>query len=327
MQFPPGLGAFVFCLVFLIPGAHADRRLPVFAGDRVPAAVPWFTLAAAEPVSAAATECDQLAAIPLDPEKPVALRGAFALLDLGDSHTEDYFERAIQACREAVSKHPDTRRFKNQLVAALIMGKQFDAARKLLLQMVDAKSPSGMMLMGLMMMSTKDVAGGRRLMEPASLAGDPLATILLSLSYSGDDPKDAAKARLYFADALAQLEAARTRGDPDAPAALGVLYLGYVDQSIRDPARADALIAEAVLRKSQIGIGFFLQGSAEMSAEVRIQVEQFLADGGYDVGPVDGVIDEKTESALAAFEKNSADSVGTPGEAAGVPPGSGSTQH
>ena len=271
-----------------------------------------FTPAAAEPAPGVDAECDRLAAIPLDTEKPVALRGEFALLNLGDTHQADYFDHAVQACREAVANYPGIRRFENQLAAALILDKQFDAARDVLLPLVAAKRPTAMTLMGLFMMEAKDAAGTRRLLEQASQSGAPLATILLSLSYSGDEPKDTATARDYFADGLAQLEAARKAGDPDAPAILGALYDVVVDQFdiARDPAKAGSLIAEAVLRKSQIGIRFFLQGSAELPAEARVQVEQFLADGGYDVGLVDGIVDERTKSALDAYEKSATDDPG-----------------
>ena len=43
-----------------------------------------------------------------------------------------------------------------------------------------------------------------------------------------------------------------------------------------------------------------------MSQDEKIDMEQALADSGYDPGPIDGVIDDQTRDALREFQEDHA---------------------
>ncbi|HEX7230603.1 MAG TPA: peptidoglycan-binding domain-containing protein [Candidatus Binatia bacterium] len=46
------------------------------------------------------------------------------------------------------------------------------------------------------------------------------------------------------------------------------------------------------------------ENTSNMSQEDKVEMEQALADSGYDPGPVDGVIDDQTRDALREFQED-----------------------
>ena len=268
--------------------------------------------------SGVVTECDRLAAIMLDPDKPVAMRG-FANPPSDDA--------AISACRDAVETYPEVRRFKTQLGFAL-HGKDEHAEERKWFEEAAAAGHSTAML-GLALLygegagMERDEAEAVRQLERGVAAGDLLALAVLSDAYGTGDfglTADKAKAQNLREQLLPRLEAAAIAGDPDAPAVLADLYLRGTDTVDAD--RAGAYLVMGLARQSRVAAQFARNQSDKLSAEDRTAIEQFLADKGQSPGPIDGVIDDETRAALAKWE---AGEVRAPVVVASLPPASGAS--
>ena len=118
-------------------------------------------------------------------------------------------------------------------------------------------------------------------------------------------PRDEAKAHQAIERALPLLEQATAAGDPDAPALLAQLYLEGKVGAASDPAKAAPLFLKGFERYSFIAIDM-LRNPNQLPEETRRAAEQRLADTGFSPGPVDGVIDDATKSALDAWSKKGA---------------------
>src|SRR6185503_7458450 len=68
-------------------------------------------LAAISPAATEVTECDRLGALVLDADKPAGVRGI--------SRPGLVHDDTVAACRQAVTEHPEIRRFKTYLAFAL----------------------------------------------------------------------------------------------------------------------------------------------------------------------------------------------------------------
>jgi hypothetical protein len=216
---------------------------------------------------------------------------------------------AVAACREAVEKYPDVRRFKAQLASALLTQQEHAEARILAEQSAEAGHAAAMLILfdmygrGLGGPERKDEA--RDLLLKAAAEGLPFAIFVLADSYENGGPgfevnKD--EAQRLWRDLKSRLDAAEAAGDPDAYALLGMLY--HQGKGVTaDPIRAGDYVIEGLKRQSWMAIDVVRTQSADLTADQRKTAEQFLSDKGYSPGPIDGIIDEATVAALDAWDK------------------------
>jgi hypothetical protein len=248
-------------------------------------------------------QCDRLAAMMLDPDKPVALRG----LVLPPKEPE-----AVGACRDAVAQNPGVPRYVGQLAMATWGAGDGAGARKLF-EEAAAKGHAASSF-GLTVLNGRgiggeadDVAALRHLRE-AEARGYLVATIALAEVYErGNDilAKDSAKAASLSMQARARLEAAMRAGDPDAAPMLAQLLL-LVPSGAFDAALVGKYILEGLASQSRVAIAMLKDGTADsLSIADRTQAERLLADRGFDPGPADGIIDTATLTALDSWEKAS----------------------
>jgi tetratricopeptide (TPR) repeat protein len=108
-------GAVVVALfVFGLNGIYQLSREPRSAEPKPPELVP-------EKAPALVTDCDRLAADPIDPERPRSVPGVTKPINVA---------AALQACREAVIKYPDVGRFSLSLGRALFWAEDYPASLK-----------------------------------------------------------------------------------------------------------------------------------------------------------------------------------------------------
>jgi TPR repeat protein len=244
------------------------------------------------------TECDRLAAIPLDPDKPPTLRA------VGFPSGP-----AVAACREAIEKYPDVPRFKTQLAGALVSSKQDLAeARSLAEQSAAAGHAVAMLLLadiygrGLGGPERTDEIGD--LIRNAAAKGVPFGIFLLADAYENGGYKfevNKEEAQRLLSELRSTLEAAMAAGDPDAYAALGMLYQEGRGVAA-DPVRAGDYLIEGLKRRSWMAIDAIRGQPDVLTADQRKTVEQILSDKGYSPGPIDGTIDDATKAALDAWD-------------------------
>lgn len=246
------------------------------------------------------TECDRLAAIPLDPDKPTTLKAA------GDPIPQ----AAVTACREAIAEHPDVRRFKTQLVHALMMLKQDLSEARAMAERAAAAGHVPAMLM-LAEIYDRGLGGPERkedvrdLVTRAAEGGLPLAIFVLANSYDNGGlgfEVDKEKAQGLWQELRSKLEAAATAGDPDAYSVLAQVYRDGLGVPA-DPVRAGDYMLEGLKGQSWLAIDTVRRHSADFTADQRKTAEQILSDKGHSPGPIDGIIDDATVAALDAWEK------------------------
>jgi TPR repeat protein len=245
--------------------------------------------------------CDRFSALVLDADKPVRLRGAIR------PPTEP---EAVPACRKAVADHPGVARYVSQLAMALWGAGDEAGARKLFEEA--AASGHAAASFGLAILKGRGVGGeadeatALRHMREADAAGYIVATFALAEAHERGNailPKDTEKAGAFARRARSGLDAAIAAGDPDAGAMLAQLFLADPGGSL-DTALVGKLLLDGVALQSRVAIALFRDTSAvdKLNESDRRTAEQFLADHGMDPGPVDGVIDEATKTALAKWE-------------------------
>lgn len=174
-------------------------------------------LLAAGSASAAATDCDRLAAAPNDPERPAGVAGvAIVAIDM---------EKAVPACRAALAATPDDPRIKYQLARALSLGNEaaVKESNTLLRQSAEAGYPSAMYYFGFMVEYgfgfPRDEAAAIEWYRKAAAAEFPRAMVAMGkvlLAGKGitADPPAAVEWFRRGADA----------GDPEAMVLLGGAY-------------------------------------------------------------------------------------------------------
>jgi TPR repeat protein len=245
------------------------------------------------------TECDRLAAIPFDPDKPPTLRS----VGYGAKPA------AVAACREAVEKYPDVRRYKAQLASALLTQQEHAEARILAEQSAEAGHAAAMLI--LFDMYVRGLGGPERkdeahdLLLKAAAEGLPFAIFLLADAYDSggfDFEVNKEEAQRLWRVLRSTLEAAMAAGDPDAYAVLGMLY--HEGKGVTaDPVRAGDYVIEGLKRQSWMAIDVVRTQSNDLTDDQRKAAEQFLSDKGYSPGPIDGIIDDATKAALDAWDK------------------------
>ncbi len=161
------------------------------------------------------TECDRLAARPLDPDHPPDAPGVeFAQIDA---------EHAIPACRAALAQYPGERRFMFALGRALQSAKQYDEAVRLYRQAADAGNASAMNNLGTMYRDSRGVAMDEaeavRLFRNAADAGNAFAMNNLAAMY-----RDGRSVAMDEAEAMRLFRKAADAGSAYAMYELGLMY-------------------------------------------------------------------------------------------------------
>ena len=147
------------------------------------------------------TDCDRLAAVSTDPQRPKGVPGVnFEQINIGS---------AAVACREAVSKYPDVARFSFQLGRILDANKDYLGARKQYEMAAKLGSTTAVNNIGGLYERgsgvPQDYAEARRWYEKAAAAGDPAAMNNIGMLYNGGSgvPQDYAEARRWYQKAAA----------------------------------------------------------------------------------------------------------------------------
>jgi uncharacterized protein len=161
------------------------------------------------------TECDRLAARPSDTDQPADAPGVeFGRIDP---------VRAIPACRDALARYPQERRFVYTLGRALQAGQQFDEAIRLYRQAADAGNAAALNNLGLMYRDgigvPQDPTEAVRLFRKAVDAGNTLAMNNLGFMYR--DGRGIAKDE---AEALRLYRKAVDAGSPHGMFNLAIMY-------------------------------------------------------------------------------------------------------
>jgi hypothetical protein len=161
------------------------------------------------------TDCDRLAAVSTDPQRPKSVPGVnFEQINIGS---------AVVACREAVSKYPDVARFSFQLGRILDANKDYLEARKQYEMAAKFGSTTALNNIGGLYERgsgvPQDYAEARRWYEKAAAAGDPAAMNNIGMLYNGGSgvPQDYAEAWRWY-------EKAAAAGNSAAMNNIGSLY-------------------------------------------------------------------------------------------------------
>jgi hypothetical protein len=161
------------------------------------------------------TDCDRLAAVSTDPQRPKSVPGVnFEQINIGS---------AVVACREAVSKYPDVARFSFQLGRILDANKDYLEARKQYEMAAKFGSTTALNNIGGLYERgsgvPQDYAEARRWYEKAAAAGDPAAMNNIGMLYNDGSgvPHDYAEARRWY-------EKAAAAGNSAAMNNIGSLY-------------------------------------------------------------------------------------------------------
>jgi len=173
------------------------------------------------------TDCDRLAALPTDAQRPKSVHGLY--FDEIDTRS------AVGACREAVNKYPDIARFSFQLGRALESSGDYLDARKQYEIAAKLGSIAALTNIGALYRNGKgvqqDYAEARRWYEKAAATGDPAALNNIGELYDGDGvQQDRAEARRWY-------EKAAAAGNAIAMRNLGDTYRdgrGGVQKSVAD---------------------------------------------------------------------------------------------
>jgi TolB-like protein len=162
------------------------------------------------------TECDRLAASPLDPDRPRQIPGVYV--------SKIDTNRAGAACDEAIKKHPDAARM--ILNAGLVATAISDhvRGRQLFERAAALGYRAAVYALGVAYWSGQGVPQNykeaRRWFEKAAVAGVPAATAMLGLmSLKGQGVTQS------YTEARSQFEKAAALGDPVGMTNLGVMYL------------------------------------------------------------------------------------------------------
>jgi TPR repeat protein len=161
------------------------------------------------------TDCDRLAASPLDPQRPNGVEGiAFDHIDIVP---------ALAACNDAVSKYPDVARFLFQSGRVAEAQQDYAEARRWYEKAAAAGNAAAMTNLGWLYDNgqgvPQDYVAARHWYEKAAAAGGAQGMVNLGLLYDNGQgvPQDYAAARRWYEKAAAAGEA---RGMID----LGLLY-------------------------------------------------------------------------------------------------------
>ena len=146
------------------------------------------------------TDCDRLAALPTDAQRPKSVHGRY--------FDEIDIRSAVGACREAVHKYPDIARFSFQLGRALESSGDYLEARKQYEIAAKLGSIAALTNIGALYRNGKgvqqDYAEARRWYEKAAATGDPAALNNIGELYDGDGvQQDRAEARRWYEKAAA----------------------------------------------------------------------------------------------------------------------------
>jgi TIR domain/Sel1 repeat len=147
------------------------------------------------------TDCDWLAAVSTDAQRPKSVPGVnFEQINIGS---------AVVACREAVNKYPDVARFSFQLGRILDANNDYLEARKQYEMAVKLGSAAALNNIGGLYERgsgvPQDYAEARRWYEKAAAAGDPAALNNIGRLYNDGSgvPQDYAEARRWYEKAAA----------------------------------------------------------------------------------------------------------------------------
>ncbi|PHP64773.1 hypothetical protein CSC94_22495 [Zhengella mangrovi] len=238
----------------------------------------------------AVTECDRLAAHPLDLLR--VAEGVWLEQILAD--------KAMAACREAVSAHPGTPRFDYQLGRAMHAGQQEADAVTAYRRAAFAGYPMAMTDLGVMYANgtgiAKSDADAVRWYHEAIAADEPHAMFLLGNRYAAGrgverDDKEALR--------LLRMAVDKSQ-DIDAIHALGWVY--QASQGVpADPPRAARYIMDALRRGNQFTVQQMTERADIWSKPFRQELQRLLQADGVYFGKIDGVFGPATTSAIQAL--------------------------
>jgi hypothetical protein len=204
---------------FYFAGAPASGPPPAIEEPRVADKGPGKEARATNPAETLrrdlVTDCDQLAAHPLDDQRP---RGVTGVL----TNTIDVVP-ALRACNDAMRQYPDVARFVFEAGRVAIAQKDYATARQLFEKAADMGSKIAIADVGAIFMNgwgvAKDYTKARQLFEKALAEGDHYATLNFGLLYENGwgVTKDYAQARQWY-------EKAAAAGSPAGMNDLGWLY-------------------------------------------------------------------------------------------------------
>jgi TPR repeat protein len=208
------------------------------------------------------TDCDRLAANPLDPQRPTGVEGV----------TPDHIDivPALAACNDAVRKYPDVARFLYQSGRVAEAQEDYAEARRWYEKAAAAGEAQGMINLGSLYEAgngvPQDYAAARRWYEKAAATGNAWAMINLGIMYGTGHgvPQDDAAARRWY-------EKAGATGDAGAMNALGLFYLAGVLGVPKDVAAARSWYEKAAAAgnagaMTELGL-FYEYGSGGLSRD------------------------------------------------------------
>ena len=228
-------------------------------------------------MSLVVTECDRLAASPIDADRPPGVPGVAPPVLAANSAA------TIAACQTQVNANPGVRRFQLYLGAAFELAGKYDQARSAYEKAAPAGSVLAMVSLGFLyekgLGGPVDLSQARTWYEKSALAGNPLGMRNLGVVLRDGlgVPRDSAEARRWF-------EKAATAGDSGAMNSLGVFYRDGVGVT-RDDVEARKWFEKGAAGNdalAMLNLGFAYEtgkGGAKDLAQARSWYEKSAAAG------------------------------------------------